>query len=425
MKRVVALALIFSGCASQPLSHVHTLRLANANVVDPAARTIRLVDLVIRDGRIVADVDGQSADETLDLKGRWVMPGLADLHVHSWGNAAPDDKRDEDLGTEAVSRLVLQAGVTTLLDLGGPESEILPLRDKLRAMSPGVHADLFAAGPVFVQGRRARKGGPRIVRNARDARVQVSQLAAKRPDVIKIIYDHSGGSSSMSRAVMRAIVEQAHKLGLKTVVHIGTWKDAREATLAGADVITHLYDDEPIPADLPALMKKQGTASMPTMAVQCDFANAVSGPRFWSPRLLTVVTTPALRAAYADRAAFDDHARFWLEWQTDYCIKNDFPSLRALAKAGVTLLAGSDSGNIGTFQGYSIHRELQLMVEAGVSPWQALASATTEAGRFLGQHYGVQPGDVANLLVLKASPIPNIQNTLEIERVILRGRPLH
>jgi imidazolonepropionase-like amidohydrolase len=92
-----------------------------------------------------------------------------------------------------------------------------------------------------------------------------------------------------------------------------------------------------------------------------------------------------------------------------------------LADAGVTILAGTDSGLPGTIQGYSLHRELIKLVEAGLSPWQALAAGTTKAGTFLGQSYGVTPGSVANLVVLAASPIEDIRNTQRIAHVIHRG----
>jgi len=93
-----------------------------------------------------------------------------------------------------------------------------------------------------------------------------------------------------------------------------------------------------------------------------------------------------------------------------------------MADAGVTILAGSDAANWGTIHGYSLHRELLNLVEAGLSPWQALAASTTDAGAFLGRSFGVQPGDEANLVVLSASPIEDIRNTQQISMVIQHGR---
>ena len=86
------------------------------------------------------------------------------------------------------------------------------------------------------------------------------------------------------------------------------------------------------------------------------------------------------------------------------------------------MLVGTDAGNWGTIHGYSVHRELILLVEAGLSPWEALAAATTNAGNLLGRHYGVRPGDEANLVILDASPIDDIANTQRISAVISRGK---
>ena len=100
------------------------------------------------------------------------------------------------------------------------------------------------------------------------------------------------------------------------------------------------------------------------------------------------------------------------------------PNLAAvgtLAAAGVPMLAGTDGGNFGVFQGYSVHRELELLVEAWLSPWAALRAATSDAARFLDRRWGVAPGDEATLLVLDASPVEAIANTKRVHAVIQRG----
>ena len=110
----------------------------------------------------------------------------------------------------------------------------------------------------------------------------------------------------------------------------------------------------------------------------------------------------------------------WLAWQRTL-IEPNLESVRALATAGVPMLSGTDGGNFGVFQGYSVHRELELLGEAGLSPWAALRSATTDAGRFLGRRWGVESGDEATLLVLDASPVESIVNTKRIYAVVQRG----
>ena len=98
-----------------------------------------------------------------------------------------------------------------------------------------------------------------------------------------------------------------------------------------------------------------------------------------------------------------------------------FDSVRRMAEAGVGILLGTDSGNWATLQGYSVHRELEKLVQAGLSPREALAAGTTRAGEFLGREYGLKSGDEANLVVLDASPMSDIRNTQQIHMVIHHG----
>jgi imidazolonepropionase-like amidohydrolase len=138
--------------------------------------------------------------------------------------------------------------------------------------------------------------------------------------------------------------------------------------------------------------------------------------------LLAAVTSDSLRAVYRRGVAgLNEPARRLVEGrkaQTPGALE----SVRRLHGAGVRMLTGTDAGNWGVFQGYSVHRELIRLVEVGLSPWEALAASTTSAGEFLGRGYGVSSGDQADLVVLDASPIEDIGNTQRIALVLMRGR---
>jgi imidazolonepropionase-like amidohydrolase len=167
-------------------------------------------------------------------------------------------------------------------------------------------------------------------------------------------------------------------------------------------------------------MAARGVASIPTLAVETDFPDFVSDESVLASPLVTVLTAPNIidayrteevRARVADRAVEDQQRT-----------RTILSSVRVMADAGVTILAGTDAGNWGTIQGYSMHRELVKLVAAGLSPWDALAAATTRAGAFLERSFGVSAGDEANLVVLDASPIDDIRNTQRVAMVIQRGR---
>jgi hypothetical protein len=169
-------------------------------------------------------------------------------------------------------------------------------------------------------------------------------------------------------------------------------------------------------------MKERRVSESPTITVETDFLNMMQHPDLLDRPLLAEVTSGDIIAAYrVDTAALDPRMKFFLGWQRS-SKANVLASVKKMNEGGVRLLAGTDAGNPGTFQGYSLHRELELMVESGLSTWDALASATTTAGDFLGRDFGIHPGAVANLVALDASPIENIANTQRIAMVFYHGQ---
>lgn len=401
------------------------LLLKDGFLVDPAARTVTRGSLLLREGRIhkiYREAPLGFPGRTVDVSGKWIIPGLRDMHVHAYGDPGPDGSTGF-LGVEGTAERALRAGVTGVLDLFyGDEDAIFAFRDKQR-LAGGPGADVFAAGPIFTctGGHGTEYGAPtRVINSPGDAEREINDLARKKPDVIKIVYDHARKYPSIDRATLRAAIAAAKKRGLKTVIHIGTWTDAMEAVRDGASAITHLYE-QPLPAGLVSLMRERGTYEIPTMAVQTDFLQITRDPRILELPLLKAVAPQALLAAYRDPSKFTKAAREWLGWQTSGEAEY-FRSLRALAEGGVKLMTGTDAGNLGTFQAFSEHRELALFTRAGLSSWQALAAATTVPGEFLGRHYGMREGDEASLVVLDASPIESIEATQRVRIVVHHGR---
>lgn len=175
-----------------------------------------------------------------------------------------------------------------------------------------------------------------------------------------------------------------------------------------------------MPADLPRLMAERGTAHIPTLAVQSDLVRILDDSSMLDDALLEAVTTEALRAGYRSVPDSGGPLMGWLEWQRTNA-KTNQDAVRALADAGVTMLTGTDGGNLGVFQGFSVHREMELLVAAGLSEWDALRAATTNAAAFLSQPWGVVQGNEATFVVLDASPLDDIRNTRLIHAVVQRG----
>jgi imidazolonepropionase-like amidohydrolase len=311
--------------------------------------------------------------------------------------------------------------VTALLDLFNDEATIFALRDRQRAGGIG-GAEIFASGPCFTatKGHCSEYGVPtRIIDSPADVEKQLAELVPKRPDVIKVVYDHGQGTlPSIDRATLEALVTVARERGLKTIVHIGTWEDARHATLAGAAALTHVARDGPVPDDVVSLMAKQRTIHIPTLTVHTDMKAFTETPALLDSPLMAALTTDAIREAYRKAPALSPEQAA----RRSAAVERTIASVRRLHAAGVPMLTGTDAGNPGVIQGYSVHREMIRLVEAGLSPWEALSAATIGPGGFLGRNFGVRAGAAANLVVLDASPLDDISNTQRISLVVMRGQ---
>jgi imidazolonepropionase-like amidohydrolase len=401
------------------------LYITNARVLNVGARTESTQNVLLRDGKIAAFPPSRPQDfqgPVIDAGGRWVMPALSDMHTHSVGNFMPPSGF-QMMGPEGVARAALYAGVSRYLDLFSPEDVIFAARaSRAAATTPG--ADIFAAGPCLTatKGHCSEYGVPtRIVDSPADAIREVNALASKKPDVVKVVYDHrvypGRSMPTIDRPTLEAVVATARANGLKTVVHVGTWEDVRHAVLAGAAAVTHTPEGPP-PADIPALMGERGTFHIPTLAVQSDYSRFADDPSLLdSPLLLSMIGAKAVALFKEPPAGL---LAGWLKFQRA-SRETDAAAARTLAAAGVLMVTGTDGGNPAVFQGYSLHRELRLLREAGLSSWEVLAATTINAGRLLGRKWGMDVGDEGTLVVLDASPLADIRNTERIHAVILRG----
>jgi imidazolonepropionase-like amidohydrolase len=396
----------------------------NGQLVDPAARTISAVDVLIRDGKIrsLAKKDQPGfTGRVIDLHNQWILPGLVDAHAHtSWGNVGPWGIR-QSISMPAVTRMILYTGVTAVLDLFADERMIFSFRDAYRKNPDG--ADFFAAGPMVTctHGHGTEFPIPvRIVDKPADAARVIEDLAQHKPDVIKVIYDHAGNYASLDQPTMAAVIRACRKQHIPTVVHIGNWDDAQGATDAGASAVTHLYVTE-IPDTLVKSMKKHGTREIPTMTYQSEMRNAIEDPRWMDSPLLAAVASPELLRA---SRAYRPTEPYFIEIVDKQRSAHDayLKSVKKLSDGEVPLMTGTDAGGlIDVFQGFSVHREMQIYVEAGLSTWQALAAGTVNPKRFLKLPSGIGLGQMADFIVLSASPVDAIYNTQKIEWIVHRG----
>ena len=423
----------------------------NARIFIGDGRVIESGSVLVRHGRIAQVFDGPAPDaaalkaEPIEASGKTVLPGLIDVHVHigAPGGVYGDFK---EMAAEHVSERALAqylySGVTTVKSTGDQLDSSIDLRKRV---SDGVllGSELYASGPLFTtegghgteyfswlagpQKAQAMEQFVRLPKTPDEARAQVRALKAGGVDAIKAVLE-SGRTGRlferMDSAVFRAVVDEAHAQTLPIAVHTGSSRDVEDAVNAGADGIEHGSFADPITDTVFRTMARNGIAYDPTLTVlegirdfsagRTDLLSRSLVQQVVSQKLLSGTrnalekTTPNPRqAAGIDGAmaiARDNLVRAW--------------------KAGVPLVTGSDAGNVLVFHGPTVHRELQLWVEAGIPPAVALQAATYNAAKLLraDARIGlVTAGRSANLIVVDGDPTKDIAATERISLVVVKG----
>ncbi len=167
-------------------------------------------------------------------------------------------------------------------------------------------------------------------------------------------------------------------------------------------------------------MAQSGMVMIPTLAVHNDFVNFLFDESVLDAPLLKQLVPESLIAAYKSQSLVEKYKDRKAEFEARNRIA--FAAVKAIHKAGVRVLVGTDAGNWNTVQGYSVHREMKLLSEAGFTPEEAIAAASTYSTEFLGIKVGTNEGERANFVVLNTSPTKNILNTQDIAFVVKDGK---
>lgn len=392
-----------------------TTRIVNARIFDGT----RLLDghsVEFRDGRITA-VDTAPPGpgvSIVDGQGGTLLPGLIDAHAHVCGHPG-------NLG------LALSFGVTTVLDMFDfPPEQVARLRTE--ALRPD-RADYRGAGTIAsATGGFPAVGAPFLptLSEPGEAEQFVADRRREGSDYLKIILDDGRGHGldlpPLRRETVFALVSAAREHGMPTVAHVsGAWS-VRLAAEAGIDVLSHVPLDEPIEPGTAAKLAAAGQAVAPTLAVleMCtgDRGRALVEDRRISERL----PAEARAAIESGREGLPGHTgRF----------ETALASVAELHRAGVELLAGADASQAPgraapVVLGAGLHRELELLVAAGLPPEAALTAATSAPARVFGlaDRGRIEAGARADLLLVKGNPVADITETRSIAAVWRGGARL-
>ncbi len=368
----------------------------------------------------------------VDVRGRTMIPGLINAHVHLGYDRGETFSAQNFTREHLLAQLerYAYAGVAAVTSLGTDPNE-LPF-----SMRPQ-QALGFLGGALYLTAGRgiappnagpanaAMRPAPYGVSTDADARAAVTELAGKRVDLIKIWVDNRNGTvEKLSPALYRTIIGEAHKYGTRVIAHVYYLDDMRDLVEAGVDGFAHLPRDLPIDEPLAIRMRDRGVFVLPNLSISENGTHDAPPPWIDDPLLHDVVAAAdiaRLRASYGRRSpeAVTRARATYSRMQQ---------SLRTLTTVGVPLGFGTDAGaSRDHFHAFTDHRELQLMVDAGLTEMQALIAATRISAEILGLTHmgGIVPGKSADFVLLDANPLDDISNTRAVATVFLRGQEVN
>ncbi|WP_394834843.1 amidohydrolase family protein [Pendulispora rubella] len=378
-------------------------------------------EVLVVDGSIaavgeLACIDAGGAElEVVDARGQTLLPGLIDAHTH--GSAS------EESLTDAVA-----FGVTTEIDMGGSSPARLA---EIRAQDNPQRADAIGAGHWVTapggHGTEFGDKGPTLAR-AEDADGFVAARVAEGSSFIKLII--SSELPTLNEEKARAVVDAAHARDRRVVSHVNTRADAEVAVAAGVDGLAHLFIDRlngqlrngtPVGWDAAAVqrlveeMGRRHVFVIPTLEVLQSACGLAPGK--------AILADPRLEPRLSDRVKRVLRAKGWGVNSDRDCYAHVMESV-SMMRGVVPILAGTDAGNAGVTHGASLHRELELLVEAGLSPIEALRAATSAPAAFfpaLTDRGRIAVGARADLLLVEGDPTADILATRAIVRVYKHG----
>ena len=401
-----------------PFASAQSIAFTNVRIVDGNGGAPVEHGTIIVDGRrIVAvgpalNISVPPGARSIDEGGRTALPGLSDMHVHLTGGW--DGISADMLGYQRYMNALLYAGVTTVLDTGNVESYVLQLREETaagRLLGPRI----YCVGPLVDGPDPFWPELSRAVVSQDQVPGLVRQLADEKVDLIKLY-------AGLSDLEVQAISTEAKKYKLRTIIDAhgrnGSIEPMQEGIAGWAHLPTRNLSDEAI-----AIAKAKQVFFITTLSVIEAFTWRRFQDMSFLDHPLIVDTTPSFALADLRKLGREEvNKRPPLT-----ALLNAESNVKRLMQAGLLVAAGTDAPYPGDFQGEGIHRELELLVESGITPPEAIMIATKNAAMIMNAdaEWGtLQPGKLANIVLVDGKPDQNIRETRNVAVVVKEGRIL-
>jgi imidazolonepropionase-like amidohydrolase len=366
----------------------------------------------------------------IDARGKYLIPGLMDVHIHLRGGFDPSPTPDAESGPphrqEGVEALAsfLYAGVTTVVDVGNRPEHILPLRADERAgriLSPRI----FATGNLITYpGSHGDRVAVRISDFEKDKELLDKHIAEQQPDILKLTLEEEGWGSRpmiplMPVALLGQIIRYYNLHGIRTTVHVSSELRALEAIYAGSDTLAHPVIQGPVSDSFVKLMATKKTPFASTLTIGDNYSRLVEHPEYLDEPLYKAAFSAAERTRLRTQTRAEWQGSTWTAWMkimTPIAQEN----IRKVHAAGGVVACGTDQSS-----GAATHRELELLVAAGIPPLDVLRIATYNSAVFLGKEAqlgSIETGKLADMAMLSKDPTADINNAKSIVFVMKNGQ---
>ncbi|MDA2934338.1 amidohydrolase family protein [Acidobacteria bacterium AH-259-D05] len=432
----ILLLLVFCQPAEQPEPASQITVIEGATVIEGVADTPIEDAILVIEGDTIRNLGRRGTiqppanAEVIQAAGKTIMPALFNLHGHI-AMAEGMERSWENYSRERIQRdanIYLYYGVTHAVSLGMDREPMIGFQADQRAGRVG-GARIYSAGIGFASKDGWQPAGVVDINRPttpEEARTLVQQEAAKPVDVIKIwVDDRQGELPKITPELYGAIIDEAHKHNIKVLAHMYYLEDAKELMRRGVDALAHSVRDREVDEEYLQLAREAGITQLTTLVGH--FTNVVyaDGPNFLDDPGLPLLFPASVLETVASKEYQERMAKSPNLPRSRRNVETAMKNAAKVAAAGIPIAVGTDSSGAGRFQGLWEHREMELLVEAGLTPMEAIQAATVNGAKFLGvdDRYGsLAPGKVADFIVLNADPLADITHSRQIDAVWMNGQ---